>query len=108
MKKGGIWVIDSGDSSGHEQSGIRPAIVFSGVVAGLVMVVPLTSNSRALRFAHTVQLSPNASNGLTAPSIALVFQLRAIDVKRLEKKIGSLTVGELKLINREIKKMLRI
>ncbi len=108
MKKGEIWVIDSGNSSGHEQSGIRPAVVFSGVVAGLVMVVPLTSNSRALRFAHTVQLSPTTSNGLTASSSALIFQLRAIDVKRLEKKMGSLTADELKLVNKEIKKMLSV
>ncbi len=108
MKKGEIWVIDSGDSGGHEQSGIRPAIVFSEVTARIVMVVPLTSNSRALRFAHTVQIPPTASNGLSSPSVAMAFQLRGVDVKRLERKVGVLAAGEVKLLNREIKKMLKV
>lgn len=108
MKSGEIWVINSGDSNGHEQSGIRPAVVVSAVVARIVMVVPITSNSKALRFAHTIQLSPNTSNNLSESSIAMVFQLRAIDVKRLEKKIGILTVGELKMIKREVRNMLQL
>lgn len=97
-----------GDSGGHEQSGMRPAVVFSEVVANVVMVVPLTSNTRVLRFAHTVEISPNSSNNLAIPSIAMVFQLRALDLKKLEKKIGTLTVAKIKLLNREIKKMLKV
>lgn len=96
------------DSSGHEQSGMRPAVVFSEVVANVVMVVPLTSNTRVLRFAHTVEISPNSSNSLAVSSIAMVFQLRALDVRKLEKKVGTLTAVEIKLLNREIKKMLKV
>ena len=70
--------------------------------------VPLTSNSRALRFAHTVQIPPTASNGLSSPSVAMAFQLRGVDVKRLERKVGVLAAGEVKLLNREIKKMLKV
>jgi|SRR3989338_3815189 len=108
MKNGEIWIINSRDSGGHEQSGIRPAVVVSGVVARIVIVVPFTSNVRALRFAHTIQFSPTASNNLSANSIAMIFQLRAVDVKRLETKIGFLSTNEMKSLGLEIKKMLRL
>ena len=108
MKKGEIWVIDSGNSNGHEQSGIRPAVVMSEPVGRIVMVVPFTSNTNALRFAHTIQFSPSPSNNLTSNSIAMVYQLRGIDVKRLERKIGVLTADEIKSINSEIKRMLKV
>ena len=97
-----------GDSGGHEQSGMRPAVIFSEVVANVAMAIPITSNTRVLRFAHTVEISPSSSNNLAVLSIAMVFQLRALDVKKLEKKIGTLTAAEIKLLNREIKKMLKV
>lgn len=108
MRKGEIWIINSEDSSGHEQSGIRPAVVVSDVVAHIIIVVPFTSNARALRFAHTVQFSPTDLNNLSSNSIAMIFQLRAIDVKRLERKIGFLSANEIKSVGLEIKKMLRL
>lgn len=100
--------MNPGDSSGHEQSGTRPAVIFSDVIANVVMVVPLTSNTRSLRFVHTIEIVPNSSNNLSAPSVAMVFQLRALDVKKLEKEIGILTGAEIKLLNREVKKMLKV
>ncbi len=108
MKKGEIWIINSGDSNGHEQSGIRPAVVVSGVVANVVVVVPFTSNVKALRFAHTIQFQPTVSNNLSSISIAMIFQLRAIDAKRLEKRIGFLSANEIKSVGQEIRKMLKL
>lgn len=100
--------MNPGDSGGHEQSGMRPAVIFSGIIAHVVMVVPLTSNTRVLRFVHTVEILPNSSNNLSAPSVAMTFQLRALDVKKLERKLGMLTAAEIALLNREVKKMLKV
>ena len=108
MRKGEIWLMNPGSPEGHEQAGMRPAAIFSDVVARVVMVVPLTSNARVLRFTHTVELLPNSSNNLSVPSIAMVFQLRALDVKKLERHIGTMTSTEIKLLNREVKKMLKV
>ena len=108
MNRGEIWLMNPGDSGGHEQLGTRPAAIFSDVIAHIVMVVPLTSNTRSLRFVHTVEILPNSSNNLSVPSVAMVFQLRALDVKKLERKIGTLSAGEVKLLGREIKKMLKV
>lgn len=108
MKKGEVWVINSERSGGHEQSGVRPAVIVSDITARIVMVVPFTSNTRSLRFARTIQFEPNASNNLSVTSIAMVYQLRGIDVKRLVKKVGVLTAGEVKLLDEEIRKMLKV
>lgn len=89
MKSGDIWLVDLTDGKGHEQRGIRPAIIF-GSANGIVMVVPLTSNVSTARFSHTYAISPDAHNGLDAESIALVFQLVSLDRERFHQRIGAL------------------
>ncbi|AGB03725.1 type II toxin-antitoxin system PemK/MazF family toxin [Methanoregula formicica] len=44
MKNGDIWLVDLTDAKGHEQRGMRPAIII-GSANGLVVVVPLTSST---------------------------------------------------------------
>jgi mRNA interferase MazF len=67
---------------------VRPAIVLSEVEAGIVMIIPFTSNAQALRFPHTIDVNSSAENGLNSRSIALVFQMRAIDRRRIKNRIG--------------------
>jgi mRNA interferase MazF len=45
-------------------------------------------------------------NGLMLPSVAMVFQMRAIDRKRIIKTIGTLEPEYLAQLDDEIKKML--
>jgi mRNA-degrading endonuclease toxin of MazEF toxin-antitoxin module len=53
-----------------------------------VLAVPLTTQKDALRFPGTVLVEPDKDNGLRHPSVALVFQLTAIDRKFLSTRIG--------------------
>lgn len=108
MKKGDIYLIDLGSSFGHEQHGLRPAILISQAVAGMIIVVPLTTNLEALRFSHTLPILSNSTNNLTQDSIALVFQIKSIDKKRIKKKIGFISAIYLKKLNFQMKKMLRL
>jgi mRNA interferase MazF len=78
MKNGDIWLVDLSDAKGHEQRGVRPAIVI-GSANGLSLVVPLTGSMGSARFSHTCIISPGPHNGLDAESIALVFQIVALD-----------------------------
>lgn len=82
------------DRAGHEQHGRRPVIIWQDTVTfpGLptILVIPLTSRLDTLRFAATVLVSPSALNGLATPLIALVFQLGACDVRRIDGRIGRL------------------
>ncbi len=108
MKKGEIWSVAIPETNGHEQSGMRPVVVMSQVEVGVVMIVPFTSNLQALRFSHTINVHPAEENGLMQESVALVFQLRAIDQKRLKKKIGSLDQKILNKIDEMIKDILKL
>jgi len=73
--------------NGHEQRGRRPAVIlqdeqYAGELP-VVLVLPLTTTRAAMRFAGTALIQPTAENGLRQGSVALVFQLRAIDRHRV-------------------------
>ena len=91
MKNGDVWLVDLSDAKGHEQRGMRPAIIIGGA-NGLVLVVPLTSSMSSARFSHTHIISPDPHNGLDDESVALVFQIVALDRERFRHRIG--TIGE--------------
>ncbi len=84
---------------GHEQVGLRPGIIVS-VQNGIALLIPLTSNSASLRFTSTLPISPSKENGLSTTSIALIFQLRAIDARRIIKTIGTLDTKTTRSINK--------
>lgn len=97
---GSVVIIDLGMSPfGHEQSGLRPA-VFLSMQNNVALVIPLTSNTSALRRSGTISILATKQNGLDTTSIALVFQMRAVDIRRIIKSIGVLGSKEKKLINK--------
>lgn len=106
MNKGEIWLVEFPSTDGREQVGTRPAILISETDFGIAIVVPLTSNIQALRFPHTIEIKPSNKNGLSAISVALTFQVRAIDKKRLKKKIGEIGEGILKELDAGLSKVL--
>jgi mRNA interferase MazF len=79
---------------GHTQAGIRPAVIVQEdqptAFLPTVLIVPFTSTRAALRFPGTLAVQPDGQNGLTAPSVALVFQLTAIDKTNLLQPLGVL------------------
>jgi mRNA interferase MazF len=108
MTKGDIWLVDLPTGEGHEQQGPRPAILLTNTNTDLAIVIPCTSNIRALRFPYTLEIRPTKNNGLTTISIALIFQIRAIDASRLKKKIGTLEEQDISQINQFLKKLLTL
>ncbi|MBU4493267.1 MAG: type II toxin-antitoxin system PemK/MazF family toxin [Nanoarchaeota archaeon] len=106
MKKGEIWLVELPVANSHEQAGARPVIILSELEANIAIIIPFTSNVQALRFQHTIEVNPSTINGLKSMSIALVFQLRAIDKKRLRNKVGILDPIILGKIDRMIKDIL--
>jgi len=88
MKVGDIYVVHIPDAAGREQMGKRPAIIVQEKEYNLptVFIVPLTSKIKALDFSGTMLIKPDDKNHLDKESVAMAFQLRAIDRKRLHKK----------------------
>lgn len=108
MKKGEIWTVELPGSSGSEQIGTRPSVVIAQVDANVTMIIPFTSNLQALRFENTLLISSNEKNGLHQDSVILVFQLRAIDRKRIKNKIGELEEDQLSKVDDLLRKMLKL
>ena len=90
MKKGEIWLIELPSTGSNEQSGLRPVIVMAEADAAMAFIIPLTSNLQALRYPNTILVKATNRNCLKNNSVALVFQLRSIDRKRLLEKTGLL------------------
>jgi mRNA interferase MazF len=75
---------------GHEQGGVRPALIVSVNVmnqspAGLLFVAPITGTDRGI-MAH-VRI-PAQEAGLTKASVILTDQVRSISIQRLGRKLG--------------------
>ena len=108
MNNGDIHWVDLPIVGGREQRGRRPAIVIQDEKVGenlpTILVVPLTSSQRALRFASTALIVATAESGLKNDSVALVFQALAIDRSRVDERTGSVSAAE----RAEVQKQLRI
>jgi mRNA interferase MazF len=95
LNVGDIHWIDLPGSGGRAQFGRRPAIViqderYAGKLP-TVLVVPLTSTQKALRFAGTITIASTPESGLSHASVALVFQCLAIDRKQVKERMGRCT-----------------
>lgn len=81
---------------GSEQAGKRPVIVVSREQSNqqlpVVTVVPLTSRKSADRriYPNEVLLTAEVT-GIKVDSIALCYQLRTLDKRRLERDLGTIT-----------------
>ena len=102
LKRGSVVLVDLDPTLGHEQRGVRPAVLVNdpAVIADqrfpLLCVVPITTT--AGQGALYPQLAPGPS-GLRQTSYAMVDQLRSVDKKRIRRIYGALTGAELAAID---------
>jgi mRNA interferase MazF len=94
-----IWVADFGAPVGHEQGGVRPAIVVGSsrhcaFPIGMAVVVPLTTRDRGLD--HHVRIA-SESSGLRSPSWARTEEIRAISTARFTQQapLGTASAEEI-------------
>lgn len=97
-RRGELWFVNFNPGIGHEQIGIRPALVisddgFNKSLADMVIVLPITSKDKKIPFHIT--LNPGET-GLKIKSFVKTEDIRSISKKRLQRYIG--TVEEEKLI----------
>jgi mRNA interferase MazF len=89
---GEIFWVEFPARGGRAQAGRRPAIIAQkDKTLPTVLLVPLTTQQDALRFAGTILIEPDARNHLRQPSVALVFQLTAIDKNFIKAKLGTVS-----------------
>jgi mRNA-degrading endonuclease toxin of MazEF toxin-antitoxin module len=89
---GEIYLVDLLVRGGHAQVGRRPAIILQSETSlPTTLLIPLTTQLDALRFAGTVLVETDSENGLHQHSVALVFQLTAIDNRFISTKVGKVS-----------------
>lgn len=115
MDRGDVVRVDLPQPSGKpgsEQFGERPAVVIqiNAAIANLstIILVPFTTNQKAMRFFGSVLVRATASNGLDLDSVALVQQLRAIDQKRVRRIVGHIAAGDLANIESKVREILAL
>ncbi|CAN5617620.1 hypothetical protein BH18ACI1_BH18ACI1_05170 [soil metagenome] len=91
MNVGELFWVEFPARGGRAQSGRRPAIVVQKTATlPTILLIPLTTQQDALRFSGTILIEPEANNHLRQPSIALVFQLTAVDKNFVKDKLGAI------------------
>jgi len=112
MEFGDIYLVEIPASGGHEQQGVRPAIIVQTSEniekVPTILVVPFTTQFKAANFPFTFVIEPDSTNNLASKSVALVFQLRAIDKKRLKNKLGNLSSKDVQALKQYLEKILQL
>lgn len=92
MNVGEIFWVEFPTRGGRAQAGRRPAIVVQkDKNLPTVLLVPLTTQQDALRFAGTILIEPDKTNNLRNASVALVFQMTAVDKNFIKDKLGAIS-----------------
>ena len=111
---GDIYLVEipASVTEGREQQGLRPAIIVQTSdntdKIPTILIIPFTTQIKASKFPFTFTVSPDSINNLSSVSVALIFQLRAIDKKRLKNKIGKLNSKDTEVLKQTIKTLLNI
>lgn len=105
IKRAEIWTADL-RNIGIEISKVRPVLIVSvnyiNKVSPIAVVLPLTSKVPQVLGPERVLLS-KAETGLRTNSIALSFQIRALDKSKLVKKVGCLKPSKMSEVEESIK-----
>jgi mRNA interferase MazF len=108
VKRGDVVVASLDPAIGIEIRKSRPVIVLSNdsinQFSQLVIVVPLTKNTAHVSPSHA--LIPKGVARLTFTSKAVTEQIKAVDKRRIGKKLGSLTPALLAQVERALKNTL--
>jgi mRNA interferase MazF len=93
VERGEIWLANLDPTTGSEQAGTRPIIIFQqstlSQFTSTIITIPFTTNLRRSAL-PTCLLISGGQGGLSQDSVALCHQLRVLDKSRLIKKLGQL------------------
>lgn len=104
-----VWLVDFGQPLGHEQSGLRPAVVVGSLTycqfpIGMALVVPLTTRDRGLD--HHVRVD-SAEAGLNRPSWARTEEITAVSTQRFPRStpLGTASDAEIAELSEWLREM---
>jgi mRNA interferase MazF len=107
-RRGEIWIADFDPTEGHEQAGIRPALVlsvdpFNSGPAELAIVLPITTKDKRI-FSHVPLVPPEG--GLKKNSFILCEAIRSVSIARLSKPLGMVSEDTLDTVEFHLRHLL--
>ena len=93
VKRGDVWLVSLDPTVGHEIKKSRPAVIIQNDIGNryspITIIAPLTSQRLEEVYPIEVLIAKKGS-GLAKDSKVLLNQIRAIDKRRLVRKLGKL------------------
>ena len=90
VKRGDIWLVNLDPTIGHEIKKSRPAVIIQNDLGNkyspITIIAPITS--QCIEKIYPVEVIVEENAGLDKTSKILMNQIRAIDKRRLIKKLG--------------------
>jgi len=104
--RGEIWLIDLNPAIGHEQSGMRPALIisddmFNHSLAEMVIIVPITSKNKGIPTHVEINY-----DYLKVTSYIKTEDIRSVSTKRLNRKLGEIDKQIMSLVEERVKLLL--
>ena len=96
-QRGEVWFADLGEPTGREIAMQRPVVIVKEDAAhtpNLTIIVPLTSQLQRSQSSMTVAI-PAGEAGLRQDSVALCYNVRALDTAKLSHQLGMLSSARL-------------
>jgi len=105
-KRGEIYLTALDPTVGHEIRKTRPALVVQNDAlnrhGATTIMAPITSTVRLPLSPVHVLLSSGPPTGLAVPSVAVLNQIRAVDRRRLIKKLGAVDAAGMAQVDEAI------
>ena len=102
VKRGDIYYADLSPVIGSEQGGVRPVLIIQNDIGNkyspTVIIAAITSQINKGKLPTHVDIEA-AEYGIPKDSVILLEQIRTIDKKRLEEKIGHLHDDMMEKVN---------
>lgn len=103
IKRGEIYLANLNPIIGSEQGGIRPVLIVQNDIGNLyshtTIIASMTSTFRNKKHIPT-HFVVSAREELVNDSIVLLEQIRTISKSRLIKKVGTLSIEEMRAVNK--------
>ncbi len=102
VKRGDIYYADLSPVIGSEQGGVRPVLIIQNDIGNryspTVIIAAITSQINKAKLPTHIEVAAT-DYGLPKDSVILLEQIRTIDKRRLEEKIGHIDEEMMEKIN---------
>jgi len=94
-----VWFSSLGENVGFEQDGggekfLRPILILRKFNNEVIWALPLTRTDKTGKYYFRISLVTDEDNADDRPSVVILSQIRLVDAKRLQYKVGTVKEDE--------------